>query len=1183
MECKPVSSGVNRRRRFYCPSFLLLIALAAPAHAAPPVPVTDTPSVPEDSVNFVINAAGNDTDPDGNLDPNSTTLNTGAGNGVATSNGNGTFNYTPTANYFGPDSFTYQICDFALECAIGTVNITVTPVNDPPTLTLNGSATVNLNVGDTYVEAGASASDIEDGNLSGSVVIGGDTVNTGAAGTYIVTYNVTDSGGLSAPQVTRTVNVNAPPVITVLGDNPATVGQGQVYNDAGATASDLEDGNLTGSIVTDNPVDTSTPGGYVVTYTVTDSNGAQDIETRNVTVGANQAPTITGQSVIATDEDVAVELVLANFTISDPDSTVFTLTVLDGTNYTRNNNTITPALDFSGDLTVPVRVNDGFNDSPIFNATVTVNSVNDQPVLNGFLVPRVIDEDTSTSIQVQQLSVTDADSSNFSLTLSPGANYTLVGNVVTPTENFNGNLLVSATVTDDSGAPNATSAPANLVITVDPVNDFPMLVLPIDDQNAVEATLFRLDISGNFTDADGDNLTYTVNPADLPVSGNIRFNSNTGVFSGTPQLEDARDNAPYVITVTATDGEPGTVPAVDQFNLVIAALDRANVSLDISVTPDPGMLNDQLRWTFNVRNALGQQSAANVELNGSFFGSGLTTSSSSGCTIQPPSGQVTTFNCVIGGIPPGGLTSIVLSTDTSMVGDVATFAIAAGINPVPIDPNMADNSAQSAVGVAEVFSNGAVQILGNTNVLSVAAGDIDGDGSADLVVGTAAGQPVQVYLSDGFRGYALSPISIADNNANEGVAVADFDNNGTNDIVVANGGGQPDMVYSNNGGASFSPMATLGSTFGQDVAVGDFDNDGNADIAIATSQENPVYLGNGSGGFNLHRELGTANSRAVAVGRFDNNARDDLAFANVGSDSRVWTKNSGAGFTSRDRIAIGDASSVTVGAFGGNARDDLAFGRIPSGIGDVPANAVLINNGSASFGNPVELLGAAPTDDIHAGDVNSDGVDDLVFINASGVHQIWMANGGGFELHSEQIADRDSVAGVLTELGFADVGEPGGVDLAMGGALQGGVGVFLNDGFGNLGRGDAVVPVLTLLGENPASVPSGTSYSDAGATALDNIDGNITASIRVTSDVNTSIVGTYTVTYNVSDFAGNTAAPITRTVDVTPASGTGGGGGGALSFILIAGLLLITLLRLADAQARRPGKVVVRIYRGNRQ
>ena len=1190
MEFSP-SSFYSQLRKYLAQLLLLMtMFVAAPAFAQAP---TVTVTAPADASSYAIGTSINFTATATDVEDDDTTLTaaiawTSSLDGSLGSGGSIDVS-TLTA---GTHTITASVTDSDSNASSDSISITIT--DNAPVVTVTAPADASSYAIGTSINFTATATDVEDddttltaaiawtSSLDGSLGSGGSIdVSTLSQGTHTITASVTDSdSNAGSGAISVTIANNAPTVTITAPTDGASFDSGTLINFV-ANATDVEDDDTTltatiewtsdldgllGSGASIN-TDTLSVGDHVVTAAVTDADGTSGSDQVNVTIN-NIAPVITGQvTALSTPEDVSIEILLSNFSITDPDNTIpddFTLSVLDGTNYSRVGNTITPVLDFNGTLTVPVTVNDGYDDSEPFNASVTVDPVNDRPVISGQFA-LTIDEDTSIVLQVTDLVITDPDSSNFTLDVAPGPNYTVAANIVTPTQDFNGSLAVSVTVTDDSGETNATSAPTNVNITVDPVNDFPIIVTPIADQNAIEGSPFSLDISGNFSDADGDQLTYSIDSAQLPASGNITFNGNTGVFSGTPTIDDARDNAPYVITVTVTDGVAGTNPAVDEFELVIAALDRANVSLDISVTPNPGMLNDQLRWTFNVRNAPGQQSASSVELNGSFIGSGLMTSSPNGCTIQPPSGQVTTFNCVVGSIPPGGLTSIVLDTDTTVVGDVAAFAMAAGINPVPIDPNIEDNSAQSAVGVAEAFSAGAVQILGNSNVRSVAAGDVDGNGSADIVVGTASGQSLQVFLSDGFRSFALSPISIADNNANEGVAIGDFDNNGTNDIVVANGGGQPDMVYGNDGAGNFSVMATLGSTFSQDVAVGDFNNDGNADIAIATVAANPVYLGDGSGGFNLHAELGNAQSSAVAVGRFDNNTRDDLVFANVGSDSRVWTKKSGNGFASADLISIGDASSVAVGEFGGNARQDLVFGRTPSDIGDVPANAVLINNGSASFGNPRDLLGAAPTDDVHAGDVSSDGLDDLVFINASGVHQVWVANGGGFDLHIEQIADTGSLAGVLTDLGFTDVGDPGGVDLAMGGALQGGAGVFLNDGFGNLGRGDAVPPTLTLLGESSVDVKAGTAYIDAGATAEDNIDGDITGSITMTNNINMGSPGSYTVTYNVTDFAGNAATPITRNVTVTPNDQTGGSGGGAMSSLFLFGLMLVNFFRFVTS------------------
>lgn len=63
------------------------------------------------------------------------------------------------------------------------------------------------------------------------------------------------------------------PVITILGKNPATTGVGNTYSDAGATAFDEEDGDISSMIVVDNQVDTSKPGTCYVYYNVTDSDG----------------------------------------------------------------------------------------------------------------------------------------------------------------------------------------------------------------------------------------------------------------------------------------------------------------------------------------------------------------------------------------------------------------------------------------------------------------------------------------------------------------------------------------------------------------------------------------------------------------------------------------------------------------------------------------------------------------------------------------------------------------------------------------------------------------------------------------------------------------------------------------------------------------------------------------------
>ena len=78
--------------------------------------------------------------------------------------------------------------------------------NHKPVLVLQGASVVNLTVGTAFVDPGASASDVEDGDISSSIVTDGE-VDTDVSGTYQVRYNVTDSDGASADEVLRIVNV----------------------------------------------------------------------------------------------------------------------------------------------------------------------------------------------------------------------------------------------------------------------------------------------------------------------------------------------------------------------------------------------------------------------------------------------------------------------------------------------------------------------------------------------------------------------------------------------------------------------------------------------------------------------------------------------------------------------------------------------------------------------------------------------------------------------------------------------------------------------------------------------------------------------------------------------------------------------------------------------------------------
>ena len=183
-------------------------------------------------------------------------------------------------------------------------------LGDAPVITLIGDATISLTKGTAYTEQGATASDTEDGDVTSAIVIGGDTVDVDVVATYEVTYTVVDSDGNTRVAI-RTIEVSLgdAPVITLIGDASISLTQGDAYAEQGATATDTEDGDVTSTIVTGgDTVDTSTPGTYAVTYTVTDSDGNITVATRSVQVNE--------PGVCDVDETQSVSAADFNFTLS---------------------------------------------------------------------------------------------------------------------------------------------------------------------------------------------------------------------------------------------------------------------------------------------------------------------------------------------------------------------------------------------------------------------------------------------------------------------------------------------------------------------------------------------------------------------------------------------------------------------------------------------------------------------------------------------------------------------------------------------------------------------------------------------------------------------------------------------------------------------------------------------------
>ena len=95
----------------------------------------------------------------------------------------------------------------------------------------------------------------------------------------------------------------------------------------------------------------------------------------DVTGAQNVAPKITGQSPLSVNEGSSLAIELAHLQVTDPDNIYpngFTLKLFPGNNYSLNGNAVTPSPNFSGNLKVPVTVNDGQNESNRFELKIDV-------------------------------------------------------------------------------------------------------------------------------------------------------------------------------------------------------------------------------------------------------------------------------------------------------------------------------------------------------------------------------------------------------------------------------------------------------------------------------------------------------------------------------------------------------------------------------------------------------------------------------------------------------------------------------------------------------------------------------------------------------------------------------------------------------------------------------------------
>ncbi len=553
----------------------------------------------------------------GDYDPDTTALTANTVPVLAPAHGNiiinadGTFTYTPDADYNGTDIVVVNICDGGTpapdSCRNDTIFITVNPVNDAPVV-INDTVSTPEDIAFTDDLFDGGDYDPDTTSLIPDTIPvlapAHGTVSIGLNGIYLYTpdpfYNGSDmfivnicDSGRPLPAICRNDTVyisifptNNPPVLDneIISTNEDTPVNGDL-TDAGDTDPDstaltantvpvLDASN--GSIVINaNGTYTYTPdpdfnGTDIVVVSVCDAGTPMPAECTNdtifITVNPGNDPPVLDNETISTNEDIPVNGDLTDGGDADPDSTILTantVPVLDAANGSIIINadgtyTYTPDPDFNGTDMVVVSICDAGTPMPAacINDTIfiTVNPLNDPPVLdnetistnedtpfNGDLTDAGDADPDSTALTANTVPVLDA--SNGSIVINANGTYTY-----TPDPDFNGTDMVVVSICD-AGTPMPSACTNDTIfITVDPVNDPPVL------DNEIISTNEDTPVNGDLTDAgDSDIDTTALTANTVPVldatNGSIIINAD-GTYTYTP---DPDFNGTDIVVVSICD------------------------------------------------------------------------------------------------------------------------------------------------------------------------------------------------------------------------------------------------------------------------------------------------------------------------------------------------------------------------------------------------------------------------------------------------------------------------------------------------------------------------------------------------------------------------------------------------------------------------------------------------------
>ncbi|WP_025793226.1 tandem-95 repeat protein [Vibrio parahaemolyticus] len=512
--------------------------------------------------------------------------------------------FTPAENFHGDAEITYTLTDGALTDQ-ATVNVTVNAVNDTPVVESNlADQTLAEDFTPYTIDLNTAFSDVDnvDGELTFSVSGNSNvlvSIENGIAtisptadwnGSETLTFTATDPSGES---ISQTVNFTVAPVAdivadkaTVVEDTPTIIkvlGNDTFEGDGKVVSLDANNGpaNGTVSINPDGSVTYTPNDNYVgkdtFTYIVT-SGGVSESTTVEVNVTpVNDAP-VAKDDIATTQEDTAVTIdVLPNDTDVDGDKLSIesvsvpkeqgTVEVVDG------KLVFTPAENFNGDAEITYTVTDGALTDQA-TVKVTVNAVNDTPVVESNIADQTLAEDFTPYTIDLNTAFSDVDNVDGELTFSVSGNSNIQVAIVngiatiTPTADWNGSKALTFTATDPSGE----SVSQTVNFTVAPVAD-----IVADKAKAVEDTPTIIKVLGNDT-FEGDDQVVSLDTNNGPANGTVSVNPDGSV------------------TYTPNDNYHGT----DSFTYIVTSggvSESTTVSVDVTPVNDAPVAKDDIATT----------------------------------------------------------------------------------------------------------------------------------------------------------------------------------------------------------------------------------------------------------------------------------------------------------------------------------------------------------------------------------------------------------------------------------------------------------------------------------------------------------------------------------------------------------------------------------------------------------